>query len=326
MRLILALMASFLMTDVLYGQAVSARRVGAKYTNEQPKIPRTGPFSEAQKGPPLPLRDLGRSHKVVVAYFVPRDCEPVPEYKERAHVMMTFMNQLYRDAEQTWRPRTDQRDMGLSFVFDPEDRESVFVLPVLGELNNSTYIEMAKAAVPGGNSLELGNWIYQRTGAEVIEAYKEVNARLHLNPIEHTAFIVFREGSLGPITHCIGGMVAENPVGQVGPDCIHPDRVSTTVDGYLEMMRARPLHVGATVAGCAHELAHGFGVPHDKVSSNYYVMSTGAAPTAQNFSPHNSPGRPKMQFSKGSIGLLKRSLYMRSPVQNSIADARVSSR
>ncbi|MEX0741740.1 MAG: hypothetical protein WD079_03015, partial [Phycisphaeraceae bacterium] len=67
---------------------------------------------------PEPLRDLGRSHKVRLIYFVPADREPIDEWAARIQTLVTFANDaIRRDLDEKGYEGAE-----LDFEFDEADK------------------------------------------------------------------------------------------------------------------------------------------------------------------------------------------------------------
>ncbi|HJN66693.1 MAG TPA: hypothetical protein QF761_10855, partial [Pirellulales bacterium] len=73
---------------------------------------------------PPPLKDLGKSYKVRLVYFVPSDKQAKPNYREKAEVLMRVVADIYRREMKA----NKQRTRGLDFEFEEDGRLKVHLV------------------------------------------------------------------------------------------------------------------------------------------------------------------------------------------------------
>lgn len=88
---------------------------------------------------PLPLKDLSSRAKIVVIYFIPKDREPTRNWSEKIQVLLTFVNDPFRDASLAIKGG-DRAERGLDFEFHPQVPDRVLVHRVDGLKIASFYL------------------------------------------------------------------------------------------------------------------------------------------------------------------------------------------
>lgn len=88
---------------------------------------------------PLPLTDLGTDRKLTVVYVVPKDRQPVDEFQERITVLLTYVNQLFREASAT--AGDDLAKHGLDFEFDDRNPKLVKVWGIKARKPTAFYVD-----------------------------------------------------------------------------------------------------------------------------------------------------------------------------------------
>src|SRR5688572_12219353 len=89
------------------------------------------PASRPQPAPPKPPAD----HRLRLAYFVPKDRQPTPNYEQKIRVVMAIVADLYLDDLRAKKYQTE----GLRFESGKGDGEHPAVLFIRGQRNAGYY-------------------------------------------------------------------------------------------------------------------------------------------------------------------------------------------
>jgi hypothetical protein len=203
---------------------------------------------------PPPLKDLGRSYKVRLVYFVPSDCEAKPKFREKTEMLMRVVADIYRREMKA----NKQTSRGLDFEFHKNEKLKVHL--VKGR-NPAVFYRGKPPSV---------DRLFRSQQQEIMEATGFIRNR---------AVLVFSEA---------GGIAEAAPIPQfhsgfavVSGDIFRDETTAATIEAQIEKLTdATPLkkkdgekkpelrnRVPQVSNGVLiHELGHIFGMLHD--SSN----------------------------------------------------------
>lgn len=262
---------------------------------------------------PTPLADLGTNEKLTVVYFVPQEREFTRGHEEKIPVLLTFVNELYRDAALTWNPPgTDTRSCGLDFEFRSGDPPKVFVHVVRGEHREEWYRDTNL------NSPQQ----YGKIAHEVRIAFPDAATR---------SFLIFAEtyDRDAPAPYeWLGGLAQGGPHLAIFSAWILRDELcATTVKSQLRFFADATPIPGRIALGhgrmpsprfefiedgfgaVAHELGHSLaGLPHDDDPAS--VMSNGFRNLRENFIRDPSRRLPPAYFPPAARAKLRECGYV----------------
>ncbi|MBN1844270.1 MAG: hypothetical protein JW810_01215 [Sedimentisphaerales bacterium] len=235
---------------------------------------------------PLPLRDLGKSHKVRLVYFVPADRQPAAQYRAKIQTVLTFVNDIY------CRSLRDQGYVteGLDFYFSSDGLE---VLLLRGDRPAAYY-----SGAP--------DYRFVRTWQTVLPEVER-----HYGSAAENLYVIFVESyDPGPAPYEWPGGVAlgarYGPGGGAGMFSawiLRDEFCAPTIEGQLAFLADDTPIAGRTALGgggpdspryefiedgfgaVLHEMGHAFGLPHDKRNERQYIMGNGFRHLRHNYLP-----------------------------------------
>jgi len=259
---------------------------------------------------PAPLRDLGRTSEVCLAYFVPADREPVRAWRDKIAVLATFVADLYRRDL----CRHGHGTRGLDFEFDSGGRPVVHL--VRGR---------RKAAYYNGDP----TFTFKRQWRTVLP---EVEAALGPRT-EHLRVVFAETYEKGPAPfEWRGGVALGRRAGPRGGTGLFSAWIlrdafcAATVQGQLRLLADDTPIPGRVALGLgrkdsprfefiedgfgavAHELGHALGLLHDHREDGRYVMGSGFRHLRRNYV--GPPPKAPVGFSAANARLLAHSPFL----------------
>ncbi len=258
---------------------------------------------------PPPLRDLEKSHKVRLVYFIPRDREPTKHYRQKITTVMTILADVYRQSLQAQGYETE----GLDFYFEN------------GELVIHLMQGRAQAAYYSGRPKYKFQTTWKRVLPEVEAAYGSAEKNL---------FFIFVESyDEAPAKYEWPGGVAlgkrftaDGGVGMFSSWILRDEFCATTIQRQIEYLADDSPMVGRTALGYGrknsprfefiedgfgaviHELGHAFGLLHDKRNEREYIMGNGFRHLRYNYLP--ALQQPPIGFSPANASILAYSRFL----------------
>jgi hypothetical protein len=253
-----------------------------------------------------------REYRIRLAYFVPTDRKPTPDYEKKIRVVMRIVAEIYR---QDFESR-DIRSKGLRF----EMRDGQPVVHLIKGRRTAAFYNHAPKYDPGNQ------WkhIIPEIPASVGVPGKNV-------------IIVFTETyDSGPAPFewpggvALGGRFStEGGVGLFSAWILRPEFCATTFERQKKLLFDTTPIKGRTALGhgrpnsprfefvedgfgaVAHELGHALGLPHDNRQDHLYIMGNGFRHLRWNFTPKPDRAR-RARFSDDNARILYSSRYLAS--------------
>jgi hypothetical protein len=258
---------------------------------------------------PAPVK---RDYRMRLAYFVPTDRKPKPDYEKKIRVVMHIVAEVYR---QDFEAR-GIRSKGLRF----ETRNGQPVVHLIKGRRTAAFYNNAPKYDPQNQWKHIIPEIPPSVGVPgknviivFVETYDSGPARFEW-----------------PGGIALGGRFStEGGVGLFSSWILRPEFCATTVERQKKMLfDATPIK-GRTALGhgrpnsprfefiedgfgaVAHELGHALGLPHDKRQDHLYIMGNGFRNLRWNFTPKPDRAR-RARFSDDNARILYSSRYLAS--------------
>ena len=258
---------------------------------------------------PETLRDLGKSHKVRLIYFLPADRQPTPNFEKKIAVVMSFVADLYQEDFKAKGYKGGVPD----FVFN----DGQLQISLLRSTNHASHY--ADTNINSSRQWPL-------ISGEVERAFGSPSKNM---------YVVFAETyGDGPAKYEWPGGIAlgarysaEGGLGIFSAWILRNEFCATNIARQLEFLDdATPIQ-GRTALGhgrlnsprfefiedgfgaVAHELGHAFGLPHDTRKDSQYIMGNGFRNLRYNFLKRYS-NKPPVGFSPDNARLLRYSRFL----------------
>jgi hypothetical protein len=253
-----------------------------------------------------------KDYRIRLAYFVPADREPTPDYEKKIRVLMHFVSEVYRQDFQERRIRSE----GLRF--EAKNGEPVVHL------------------VRGGRAAAFYN---KAPDYDVHNQWKHILAEIpaSVGAPNRNLIIVFAETYDSGVAafEWPGGVAlgsrfsTEGGVGLFSAWILRPEFCAPTVERQNQMLFDTTPITGRTALGhgrpdsprfefiedgfgaVAHELGHALGLPHDNRRDDLYIMGNGFRNLRWNFTTPPD-ARRRARFSDDNARILYSSRYLAS--------------
>ena len=258
---------------------------------------------------PAPLRDLGKTHKVRLVYFIPSDREPTKHYRQKIITVMTILADVYRQSLQ----RQGYETEGLDFHFE-DGKPKVHLLR--GRFSSAYY--------SGRPEYEfLCTW--RRVLPEVEAAYGSARKNLYIIFVESYDEAPAQYEWPGGVA--LGARYSANGgVGMFSSWILREEFCAATIEEQLRLLADDTPIKDRTALGhgrkdspryqfiedgfgaVLHELGHAFGLPHDKRNEREYIMGNGFRHLRHNYLPELK--QPRIGFSPANTSILAYSRFL----------------
>ena len=262
---------------------------------------------------PPPLRDLGKSHKVRLVYFIPGNREPTKRYQQKITTVMTILADVYRQSLQARGYETE----GLDFYFAG------------GELVIHLLQGREKAVYYSGRPQYEFQTTWRRVLPEVEAAYGSARKNLYIIFVE--SYDEAPSNYEWPGGVALGARYsADGGVGMFSSWILRDEFCASTVQEQIKYLADESPIAGRTALGhgrkdspryqfiedgfgaVLHELGHAFGMPHDKRNEREYIMGNGFRHLRHTYLP--ALQRPPIGFSPANASIVAHSRFLNANV------------